>query len=69
MPARERLNVYQLAARIGVHPSTVVRYRHEGIVPDPTRLGGRIFWFADEIDEWERLGYPRPETNTEGIAR
>ncbi len=62
---RSRLNIYQLATRLEVCTTTIYAWLNKGIVPRPTRLGGRIFWYADSIDEWEELGFPSCKTEYE----
>lgn len=65
---RTRLNVYQMAERFNVHPSTIARWRYERVVPEPVKLGGRRFWFLDEINEWEAAGFPRTELDKKDLV-
>ncbi|MBA3483495.1 MAG: helix-turn-helix domain-containing protein [Pirellulales bacterium] len=55
-----RLSIYQVAERCQVAVSTVYSWRDKNWIPAPTRLGGRVFWSSEVLDQWEAEGYPRP---------
>ncbi len=47
----------EVAAKIGVHPESVMRLVRAGRFPKPVRLGGngpsfRVRWPESEVDEW-----------------
>ena len=47
----------EVAAKIGVHPESVMRLVRAGRFPKPVRLGGdgprfRVRWPENEVDDW-----------------
>ena len=65
---RKRLNIFQVAQRYGVAPSTVYAWLNRGWFVPRTRLGGRVFWYEDELDQWDEDGFPRPCENEKAKA-
>lgn len=46
------LNLNQLSAKLGGRSrSSIYRDIHNGRLPEPLRLGGRLYWPEDQIDE------------------
>lgn len=48
------LDVQQVAARYGVHRTTVWRWRERGALPPPVTIGRVVRWRPDDLDEFER---------------
>lgn len=59
---REKINFYELAVRLEKNVSTVYQWHAKGWLPSPHKVGGRWFFFVDEIDAWENSGCPRNES-------
>ncbi|MDA8746660.1 AlpA family phage regulatory protein [Litoreibacter sp.] len=46
------LTMTQLRAKFGdCGRTTVYRYVDEDILPEPIKLGGRLYWIESEVDE------------------
>jgi predicted DNA-binding transcriptional regulator AlpA len=56
-----------VAARLGVHPDSITRYRNRGGFPDPdVRLGRSDGWLPETVDTWQanrpgKTGRPRKD--------
>lgn len=48
----------QLAAELGVGEQTVAIYRAKYEMPEPIRLGGKLYWRRDDIENWLRTFLP-----------
>ncbi|WP_232522481.1 AlpA family transcriptional regulator [Chitinibacter sp. GC72] len=48
-----RLTPQQLAERWGFSPNTLTRWRHEGIGPLYLKLGGRVLYRLEDIEQYE----------------
>ena len=56
----EFLSIKDIATRLGVSARTCWRWRDEGVLPTPVRLGGRLVrWHAAVIERWIAAGCPR----------
>ena len=50
---RDRLvGVDALAETIQRTPKAVYDLKYRGVLPPAVRIGGRIFWFAEDIEAW-----------------
>ena len=54
---QQLLSKAEVAAKIGIHPESVMRFVRDGNLPKPIRLGGagttnRVRFVEAEIDEW-----------------
>jgi predicted DNA-binding transcriptional regulator AlpA len=53
----------RVACRLaGVSLATWWRLLARGKVPPPVRLGGRVLWRVEELEEWVRHGCPDART-------
>jgi predicted DNA-binding transcriptional regulator AlpA len=58
-----------VAARLGVHPDSITRYRGRGDFPEPDATFGRSpAWLPETIDAWQanrpgRTGRPRKDAS------
>lgn len=52
------LNLQEVAAVLGIAPSTVQSWEQEGILPGARRLGGRRLWCRQELEQWCLAGCP-----------
>lgn len=50
-------DIAQLAARLGVHKNTLVRWRNAGRMPLPFKFANRLRWKVETIDAWERVNF------------
>jgi len=57
---KTRKSFYEVAARYKVGVSTLYDWWKRGRIIAPHKLGGKTFWFAEDLDEWEQAGCPRP---------
>lgn len=60
MPVRKRLDFYALCIRLDWRPSTLYQHIQNGWLPKPSKAGKRVFWYEDEINQWEAAGFPKP---------
>lgn len=49
---RARINIAGVRERYPVDPATISRKCKAGQFPAPHYIGGRRYWFADEVDAW-----------------
>ncbi len=61
MSVRKRLDFYALCARLDWRPSTLYQHIEQRWLPTPSKAGKRLFWYADEIDQWVADGCPKPQ--------
>ena len=52
------IDVKAVAERLGVSTASVWRYRDDGKLPQPVRVGGSVRWRASDIDRWMQDGCP-----------
>lgn len=51
------LSKSQVAAAIGASEQSVLNYTRAGLLPEPVRYGGRVYWNRDAINEKVRTGF------------
>ena len=63
------INRKQLQEKLGgIGERTVSRYTKDGRIPKPTRIGYKLYWIEQVIDEWIAAGCPTDwDTNKEVI--
>jgi len=66
---RKKINFYELATRLKIALPTAYMWHTKGWLPSPHKVGGRWYFFVDEIDDWENAGCPRQETSQSDPAR
>lgn len=54
------LSVARVQHLIGATDSTLRSWVRTGKIPPPMRLGGRLFWRPETIDEWLRSAEEKP---------
>jgi predicted site-specific integrase-resolvase len=47
-----RMNPLNAANYMGLSPKTLEKWRMEGIGPNFVKLGGRVFYFKSDLDEY-----------------
>lgn len=62
-PKAEWLSVLQVAALIGVHPSTIRQWSDKGILPTHHTNGGHRRYRRAEIDLWRETAQPKQEND------
>ncbi len=55
----------ELSKRIGCSVTTIDRMVRMGTMPKPIKVSGMVRWPEPDIDQWIRLGCPKPEKNEE----
>jgi predicted DNA-binding transcriptional regulator AlpA len=63
------LSVYQLAERYGVCVASIYAWTEKAWMPASVKLGGRRYWWADEISAWEAAGFPRDNHSRDRAER
>ena len=48
----ELMNAREAAAKLGIHPSTLARWRSEGTGPKYVRMGARLMYRESAIEQW-----------------
>jgi len=48
----ELMNGHEAAAKLGIHPSTLARWRSEGAGPKYVQMGARIMYRESAIEQW-----------------
>ena len=48
----ELMNAREAAAKLGIHPSTLARWRSEGSGPKYVRMGARLMYRESAIEQW-----------------
>ena len=66
-PFIPRLQPPELAADLGLTTYTLQRYRSEGSGPDYEKIGNRIFYRADVVEQW-RQSTGRSSTSDTGAT-
>lgn len=46
------LNLSQVAAFLGKHPNTIIRWYKSGKMPVPRKVGAACMWLRESIVEW-----------------
>jgi predicted DNA-binding transcriptional regulator AlpA len=46
------VGVDALAEVLDRTPKAIYDLKHRGVLPPAVRIGGRIYWFADDIEAW-----------------
>ncbi len=46
------LNVEEFAAILGRTPKAIYDLRHRGSLPPAVHVGGKLYWFAEDIEAW-----------------
>jgi predicted DNA-binding transcriptional regulator AlpA len=46
----QTLKLKAVCDRFHVHPATVWRWVQKGVLPQPLKIGGSVYWLADELD-------------------
>ena len=66
-PVVPRFTPQQLAALLGISAFTLQRRRSEGTGPDYEKIGNRIFYRADVVEQW-RQSTGRSSTSDTGAT-
>ena len=48
----ELMNAREAAAKLGIHPSTLARWRSEDTGPQYVRMGARLMYRESAIEQW-----------------
>lgn len=54
---RQRINTAEAAKHLGLPEATLRYYRSLGKGPRSFKLGNRVFYFVDELDDWVETQY------------
>ena len=46
------LDVHALAALLGRSPQAIYDLRHRGQLPSAVKIGGRIAWLVEDVEDW-----------------
>jgi len=55
---RELIDAQGIVALYGLGMRTIRRRDAAGLLPDPIRIGKRVYWRRDELDAWLAAGAP-----------
>jgi predicted DNA-binding transcriptional regulator AlpA len=52
-PGDRFLDFHEVRRRVGgLTKTTILKYRREGLFPEPVHFGPRVFWSERELDHW-----------------
>ncbi|WP_147066920.1 helix-turn-helix domain-containing protein [Knoellia locipacati] len=63
------LTTSEASARLGVPAATLRWWRHRGEGPPSFRLGGRVFYRSEDLEEWEQEQYEATLVGGEAPSR
>lgn len=61
MPDPLLLNAVKTAEVLDIARSTLYQWDEQGRIPQPVRIGARIYWRYDELKNWIAAGAPARE--------